>query len=177
VTHPPGKTWYALQLRAKAEFLVARYLIDLEVEHFLPLCKAPFSRNGRPTAIVVPLFPGYLFCHADLLHGPKFYQIPGVIKIVSSGKVPLAISPTEIEQIHVIASSEIPTAPYPFLKCADEVVVTQGPLRGVKGVYIGTHRSGQLIVSFPLLQRSINIRVDPAWIKTDCRSSPLDLIA
>ena len=47
----------------------------------------------------------------------------------------------------------------------EEVIVVKGPLRGIKGVYIGAEGGGQLIVSFPLLRRAVNIKIDPDWIE------------
>ena len=47
----------------------------------------------------------------------------------------------------------------------EEVIVVKGPLRGIKGVYIGVEGGSQMIVSFPLLRRAVNIKIDPDWIE------------
>jgi transcription antitermination factor NusG len=111
-----------------------------------------------------PLFPGYLFCHTDLDRGPKLYKVRGMVGIVSVAGKPVPISEDEIQLIQRVVDSRLPVLPSEYLQTGQEVVVTYGPLRGLVGVFLEASGSGQLVVSFPLLCRSIRIIVEPGWV-------------
>jgi transcription termination/antitermination protein NusG len=159
-------SWYALHVRTRHERTVANSLSQLQVLCFLPTIKVRPGCNLSVTRSEKPLFPGYLFCYTDLDRGPRLYNIPGIIKIVGNSRTPLPVKVEEIESIRIIASSNIPIAPFPFLSSGDEVVVVRGPLCGIRGVYMGAHPSkDSLVVSFALLRRSIKIQVEPDCIE------------
>lgn len=160
-----GYAWYALFVKTNCERLVARGLEHLEVQGFLPTYKVRSGRKRNPKTKEKPLFPGYLFCHINLEHGPKLYNLPGIIRIVGNSKLPLPVRDSAIESIRRIISSDIPVAPCPYLAQGDEVIVVHGPLRGLTGVYQAAENTGHLIASFPLLQRSVSVRVEPHWIE------------
>jgi transcription antitermination factor NusG len=159
-------SWYALHVRTKQERLVAKSLEQLQLQFFLPTVKGGLDYTLNVKRLEKPLFPGYLFCYMDLARGPKLYNIPGIIKIVGRGRTPAPIGAEEIESIRLIASSNIPIAPCPFLSKGDEVVVVRGPLCGIRGTYVGAHKSrDSVVISFALLRRSIRVQVEPGWIE------------
>jgi transcription antitermination factor NusG len=156
-----GKCWYALQVRTNYEQLVASALKQVQVEYLLPTYKIRSERKTALTWLERPLFPGYLFGNIDLKCGPKLYNMPGTIRIVSYGRWPVPVSLDEIESIRIIASGEVPVTPCSFLTAGDEVIVLRGPLRGIRGIYVEAHSAGHfIVVSFPLLKRSVNVRLD-----------------
>jgi transcription antitermination factor NusG len=163
--HDGGNRWYALHVKTTAERVVVNSLTVLNIETLLPVCRSLLSDNIRPRCCEKPLFPGYVFCNTDLACGPKLYHVPGLIGVVKNGKLPAPIAQSEIDAIRLMIDSGSHMAPHPFLRRGDEVLVTKGPLRGLKGVYLETDAANYLIVSFPLLQRSISIRVHSDWIE------------
>jgi transcription antitermination factor NusG len=142
--------WYALHVRTNCEHAVAGLLSHLGVRHFVPAGQiSGWSSTSMQKA--KPLFPGYLFCHTDLDRGPKLYKVRGMVGIVSVAGKPVPISEDEIQLIQRVVDSRLPVLPY-------------GPLRGLVGVFLEASGSGQLVVSFPLLCRSIRIIVEPGWV-------------
>jgi transcription antitermination factor NusG len=159
------QAWYALYVRPNCERLVAAGLDQLHVQGFLPTYKERCGRKDHFIWVEKPLFPGYLFCNLDLKHGPKLYQLPGIIRFVSSGKLPSQVGEDEIESIRRISDSNMPVSPCPFLVDGDEVVVIEGPLKGIAGIYVQAEKMGNLVVSLHLLGRSIRVRFDSQWVK------------
>jgi transcription antitermination factor NusG len=164
--NPQGCAWYALYVRTNCERIAACGLDELRVRHFLPTYRTRREGVGNVRWLDKPLFPGYLFCNIDLDRGPKLYNVPGMIKIVNSGRSPAPISESEIDSIRLIIGSNVPISPSPFLTRGEEVIIADGPLRGITGLYRETQKSGRLVISFPLLQRSINISLEPGWIES-----------
>ena len=58
--------WFAVQVRARYEKVVAYILENKGFEHLLPLYTVQRQRSDRAVALQLPLFPGYLFCRLDL---------------------------------------------------------------------------------------------------------------
>lgn len=160
-----NKAWYALYVRPHAEHTVAHSLAYLEIEHFLPLYKARSRQCSPQSTEERVLFPRYVFCNTDLVHGPKMYKVPGVIEIVSRSRVPIPVRQQEIDMIRQIISGASSVTSHEGMIAGEEVIVVKGPLRGIKGVYIGADGGNQIIVSFPLLRRAVNIKIDPDCIE------------
>lgn len=161
---PPIGQWYAIQVKSKHEKNVTLVLHRLGAEGFLPLA------NPEPTQRALknsesPLFPGYTFCKIDWNHGPRLYQIPGFVRVVGAGRTPIPIAEAEIEAIKNIAQARTRCEPYPFGKPGLMVRVVEGPLKGMEGV-VEEANNKRVIVSMPLLRRSIAVSVEPDWLET-----------
>lgn len=84
--------WFALQVRHRSENTVASILRDKEFEIFLPLSKSRRVWSDRITELMLPLFPGYVFCCFSLLDRlVPVVGSPGVIRIVGVGKTPVPL--------------------------------------------------------------------------------------
>jgi transcription antitermination factor NusG len=99
----------------------------------------------------------------DWNHGPKLYSIPGIIRAVGTRKGPIPIPETEINAIKQVVQSPLDYQPCPFGKTGDIVFVAKGPLAGIHGIV--EHCSAQqIVISVPLLHRSVAVTVDPSWL-------------
>jgi len=90
--------------------------------------------------------------------------VPGVLNVVSNGKIPIPIEHHEIESLRVLVNSNLPIGPYPYLKVGDLVMIANGPLSGAQGRIIQTDCK-RLIVSISLLQRSVAVNVSGEWLE------------
>jgi hypothetical protein len=66
--------WNALHVRPGFEFVVAMYLKERGVEHFLPL-----QKKGKTRSVESPLFPGYIFSKCDPETKISLVYVPGVL--------------------------------------------------------------------------------------------------
>ena len=157
--------WYALRVRSRHEDAVAKHLDARGLESFLPLYKSQRRWSDRFKEIEVPLFPGYVFCHFNVMNRLPILTIPGVVHVVGVGKIPAPIDESEIAAIQVAAKSGLPSEPWPSLCIGHKVRIEHGPLLGIQGILSGFRGHRRLVLSVTLLQRSIAVQVDEAWVQ------------
>src|SRR5262249_7373484 len=61
----PDSRWWVLHTRPRAEKSLSRVALRENVPFFLPLQVHRWRNKGRLFKCTVPLFPGYIFIHAD----------------------------------------------------------------------------------------------------------------
>jgi transcription antitermination factor NusG len=156
--------WYALQVRSRFENIVTAHLSGKGFECFLPLYKSRRRWSDRFKEIECPLFPGYVFCRFNPLDRFPIYITPGVVLIVGQGKTPEPIDETEIAAIQSAVKSGFPSQPCPFLQIGQRVRIDSGPLWGLEGVLLDFKGHHRLVLSVPLLKRSIAVQLEDGWI-------------
>jgi len=156
--------WFALQVRSRFENVVTAHLTGMSYESFLPLYKCRRRWSDRFKEIECPLFPGYVFCRLNPFVRLPILMIPGVSHIVGMGKTPVAIDETEIAVIQAAVKSGLPSQPWPFVQIGQKVRIEHGPLCGLEGVLLEFRGHNRLVLSVTLLQRSIAVQVEDAWV-------------
>ena len=156
--------WFALRVKSKHEQIVSMVLSGKGYEPFLPAYKVRRRWTDRVKEAELPLFPGYVFCRVDIAHRLPILMSHGVVGIVGVGKQPEPVDESEIAAIRAVLRSGLPAMPWPFVHPGDSVCVERGPLRGLQGVVASVKDQNRLVVSVTLLQRSISVEMDPAWV-------------
>jgi len=151
--------WYALQVASRCEKPVSSNLGQRGYSEFLPLFRSRRKWSDRAKDVDLPLFPGYVFCQLDVNHRLPVLLIPGVVRIVGLGKIPMPVDPEEMAAVQAVVSSGLLMQPWPFLKEGQMVTIEEGPLRNVTGILTKINDSEQLIVSVTLLQRSLAVAI------------------
>jgi transcription antitermination factor NusG len=157
--------WYALHVQLRYEKAVDSSLQTRGYEDFLPRYVCMRRWSDRMQKVEMPLFPGYVFCRFEADRRLPILSIPGVIKIVGMGKLPLPVDKDEIEALQIVARSGLLMRPWPFLKTGQSVRIQDGPLRNVEGILSGVGDKDQVIISITLLQRSVAVTIDRSWIR------------
>lgn len=161
----PNARWFALQTRQRHEKIVSTFLRHKGYSEFLPLYRARRVWSDRIAAVELPLFPGYIFCRFDLNdRRVPIVSTPGVIRVVGVGRDPYPVSASEMDAIHTIIESGLPAEPWPYLQSGTPVRIRYGALSGTEGLLVETKSSHRLVVSVSLLQRSIGVEIDSAWV-------------
>lgn len=171
--HDEGLGWYAVRVRPRAEKVVAAALRGKEYEEFLPLYRNHRRWSDRVKAIDYPLFPGYVFCRANLSGRPPLVTTPSVIGILSFGGRAALISEQEIEAIKVVLRSGLGSEPWPYLREGDRVRIMNGPLFGIEGLLVRSKSDWRVVLSVDVLCRSIAVEVDRQWVAPVTPSTPL----
>lgn len=157
--------WFAIQVRCGREQLTATHLRVRGYEVFLPCYRELRRWSGRPKEIVRALFDGYLFCQIDGEIVGKIVTAPGVVGIVSNGRSPVPVATREVEAIQHIVQSRLSTEPWNAPHLGERVRLEAGPLRGIEGVVLVSKSRHRLVVSVSLLQRSVAVEIDSAWVR------------
>lgn len=90
---------------------------------------------------------------------------PGVVSIIGFGDQPAPILDREIEAVRAIIESGIAAEPAPFLREGQRIRVTHGPLKSVEGSLVRKKSAWRLVVAIEMLQRSVSVEIDPAWVE------------
>ncbi len=155
-----GPSWYAFQLRPHREESVKTALLSKGYEVFLPTFRERRFRSGRIRIQERALFPGYVCCKFTPDLTGKVVTTPGVIRVVSFGRKPVAIPEEEITRIQAIVTSDLAREPWRYIPGGTSIRIETGPLRGVEGILIDTNGNRRLVVSIGLLERSIAVSLD-----------------
>ena len=161
--------WYAVWTRSNCERLVAEQLSAKAFTPFLPEMAAWTRRDGRRHLVHVPIFPGYLFVrHAmDKTSYLEILKARGVVRILDGGWTRLTPIPAdEVDAIQRLVSSGVPLLPHPYFREGDRVRVVEGPLVGLEGLFVRERSNkGRLVLSINLLQASVAVEVDAAYVE------------
>jgi transcription antitermination factor NusG len=152
--------WYALRVRTKCEKIVAGGLDQRDITHFLPLYKKITQWSDRRKTIHVPLFPGYIFANFSGRQVHQVVTIPGFMYIVGQGSVPEPLDDLDIVSVRRLVAEGAGVSPWPFCTTGQLVEVFRGPLAGLRGVYLRAKSEDRLVISLPLLQRSVSTEIE-----------------
>jgi transcription antitermination factor NusG len=153
-----------LRVRAGHEKAAARALRQRGYIEFLPLYASMRRWSDRRQEIELPLFPGYIFCHFDLLNRLALLMVPAVKEIVGIGKTPHPVDENEITVLQRAVESGALLKPWPFLKVGQRVIIQEGPLRNIEGILAEIRGEYKLVLSVSLLQRSVAVCVDRTFV-------------
>jgi transcription antitermination factor NusG len=157
--------WFALQVRTRHEIGVASHLDSIGFEWFLPLYKCRKRWSDRIKESEVPLFPGYLFCRLNLQDRLPILKTPGVLQIVGFNRQAVPVDEVEISALQRLVASGVPNHPWPYLEVGEMVRIESGPLRGLEGKVVEFRGNHRLVLSVKLLQRSVAVEMDSAFVE------------
>jgi transcriptional antiterminator NusG len=157
--------WYAIHAQVRFEAIASTILREKGFEVFLPVYRSNRQWSDRIKKLERPLFPGYLFCRFNAAELLPIVTTPGVLRIVSIGKKPIAVSDHEIEAVQTVIDSGLAAIPWPDLSTGSPVLIEHGPLAGVEGVVLEVSKRYKLIVSVSLLQRAVAVEMEREWIR------------
>lgn len=158
-------SWFALQVRARWESSTAVLLSGKGYKTLLPTYTAKKRWSGRCKDINAPLFPGYVFCQFDAQKRLPVLVTPGVIAVVSRGRIPLPVDEKEIASIETIVSSGLRAEPWPYLELGQRVRIERDSLEGIEGILIDFKGDHRIIVSVSLLRRSVALEIDRSCVR------------
>lgn len=160
-----GSRWYALQVRQRYEKITSSILKNKGYCEFSPLYQARRRWSDRIALVDIPLFPGYVFCRFDAQDRQvPVVTTPGVIRIVGIGAVPTPVDDAEIQAIQSVIQSGASAEPWPYMQSGDTVRIEHGPLAGMDGFLVERKTGHRLVLSITLLQRSVAVEVDAAFV-------------
>jgi len=157
--------WFALTIKRNWEKHVAELLRGKGYECFLPQYRSRRRWSDRYKEIELPLFPGYVFCRFDPTRRLPILTTPGVVTVVGNGRVPIPVDDSEIAAVRRVVSADLQVQPWPYLHVGQRVAIEDGVLAGLEGILLDVKKSWRLVVSVDLLQRSVAVEVDRAWVR------------
>jgi transcription antitermination factor NusG len=157
--------WYAIRVKPKHEKTVSAALEAKGYESFLPIYLSRRKYGERYKNFHLPLFSGYCFCRFDPDDRLPILKTDSVLSILGIGKELVAVPDHEIASLQAAVAAKLAVQPHPFLNVGDRVRLAEGPLSGSTGLLVETKGQQFLVVSIEMLQRSVSIQIDRAWVR------------
>ncbi|HTA42236.1 MAG TPA: UpxY family transcription antiterminator [Bryobacteraceae bacterium] len=155
--------WFALTVAPRKEKITAQTLRQAGLEEFLPLYSTRRKWSDRIKKLENPLFPGYVFCRFEARIRTAVMKTPGVVSVVSFGRNPEPVDEAEIEALQAVCRSGLAATPWPMPKVGSKVLLREGPLKGLEGIFVEDKKT-RLVLSLTLLQRAVAVEIDREWI-------------
>jgi transcription antitermination factor NusG len=86
------------------------------------------------------------------------------LHLVGIGKEPIPIDDSEIGAVLTALNSGLGARPWPFLDVGQRVWLNAGPLAGLEGILLESHRKHFVVVSLTLLRRSVAVEIERHWV-------------
>jgi len=157
--------WYALRVRTRCEQVVVGGLRQREIVNFLPLYRTRRQWSDRIKTTYVPLFPGYVFARLNDQDLRRVVRVIDCMYVVGRGNVPEPLAESEIEAVKRLVAEGAGVGPWPFCTLGQTVEVVRGALAGLRGIYLRAAGHDRLVVSLPLLQRSVATEVESCDVR------------
>lgn len=155
--------WHVLHTKPQCEKKLADYLHRISLHYYLPLIESERHYQYRKVIFTKPMFPGYLFSRFDPLHKNEvlisgylvnFVKVPNEHELID-----------ELVQIHLGRMNKADLVNGVWLEHGWEVVITDGPFKGVRGVVQNQSRLDEVTLQVNILRQAIAMRVNPAEVK------------
>lgn len=160
--------WFAIYTRSHFENRVYCGLVGKSFEVFLPQMYVPSRRKDRKKMIKVPILPGYLFVQTEMTSPAHLdiLKVAGVVSILSINGIPAKINSEEIENLKILNGTERPIFYESEIHHGDRVIIVDGPLKGLVGIYLRSGKGKEKVfVSLKLLNRELSVELDGWAIK------------
>ena len=162
--------WYACRTRARAEKQVDRRLARSGVECYLPLMEQERQRADRKKRVAFPLFPGYIFARFNLSDIHEILRTAGVVTIVRTNGYPTPLREEELDSVRVLAEGANQTgivpSPTDYLEPGREVVVIDGPFRGMQGVLLEMRGVARVAVRLSAIRQAMSLELNRAAVRS-----------
>ncbi|MFY9854652.1 MAG: UpxY family transcription antiterminator [Terracidiphilus sp.] len=168
---PPGMQltpkWFAVYTSPRHEKRVGQYLLQKEIEHYVPLYQVRRKwRDGSKVTVDLPLFPGYVFVRIDRSDRVRVLQVPGVLSIVGgTGRQPASMPDPEIDALRSGLSLRH-AEPHPLLTVGQRARIRSGALAGMVGIVVRKKNSLRVVLTMDLIRQSVAVEVDGAELET-----------
>jgi transcriptional antiterminator RfaH len=131
-----GLRWYALQTKVNREKEVEKRLTDLHLEVFLPWMKTRRRIGSRYQWVLVPLFPGYIFCRLDMVvSGKSARYSPGVKDFLTFGSRIADVGSEIIQTLRDRCPDGVAQIESITAKPGDLVRINEGPFSGLEAIF------------------------------------------
>lgn len=76
----------------------------------------------------------------------------------------MPVAEEEIKSLQLANASDVPKQPWPYLHVGQRVQVIYGNLTGLEGILVNVKGNHRVVLSVSLLQRSVAMEVETAWL-------------
>ena len=161
ISHPVDRRmWFAVYTKSQHEKSIAKQLAYKGIDHYLPLYRTEHRwTHRRRVTLDLPLFPNYLFVHILQSERARVLATEGIVMLVDRGDVISPIPDAEIDRLR----AELPlraSEPHSEVAIGQKGRIIAGPLAGMEGIILRQKGALRLILTVPLINRSVAVEVN-----------------
>ena len=158
--------WYALYTKARAEKKVLEQLTQMGIKAYLPLRRVLRQWSDRKKWVEVPVISSYIFINIPEKDYRKVFDARGVVAYVSHKGKAVTIPDHEIEAMRKTIENNIEfDVQQRELKKGEEITITTGPLKGVKGIIKEVQGNKKLYISISNIGYTLVINMEDVMKK------------
>ncbi len=159
-------TWYALYTKSRAEKKVAEELNKLGVTNYLPLKRELKQWSDRKKWVEVPAISSYIFIKITPDLYRRVFEVNGVVAYVSHNGKALTIPEHEIFAMKRTIENKIAfDIEARNIKKGEEITVTSGPLKGIKGIVNTVQGTKKLYLNISNIGYSLVVDLEEATVE------------
>ncbi|MDX9929775.1 MAG: UpxY family transcription antiterminator [Bacteroidales bacterium] len=160
------KKWYAVYTRSRHEKKALNNLLERGFDAWLPMYRTIRQWSDRKKMIEKPLLNSYVFVR---ITSRDFYNVQGtdgICTIIKCQGQPVPIPQCQIDNLKLIIDSraEVEVTGEKFEK-GDEVIVTIGTLKGLRGELISHGNRKKLLVRIDSIEKNITVTVPVSYLR------------
>lgn len=161
---PAAGHWAALQTRARAEKVVAAWLVKEGATPYLPLARSRRVYGARVRESWVPLFPGYVFYDAAAYDGRRALRSHKVAHVLRP-PTPDGLGP-DLENVSraLVVQPELRLG-RPIVEPGTWVEVVHGPLAGTRGRLVRREGAAVLVLAIDFIGFAAEVTIDEAFVR------------
>jgi transcriptional antiterminator RfaH len=154
--------WYVLYTRPNHEKKVASYLLENQIEHYLPIIKTIRKWHDRNKFVSMPLFPSYVFVFLkDLANYHCTLSNAGAVYFLKAGDRISSISKSIIDSIRLVIDNGHDVEVTNVFQLGQPVMIQKGPFSGLSGEMIKHEGKKMMQVRVNVLERSLLVSMPP----------------
>jgi hypothetical protein len=151
-----GPCWVA-HTKARAEKALARDMLSLGINYFLPMAEKSAVWGGRKRKILTPVFPSYVFFSGDPQQRHRVLATNRVCQVIAVHDRRQLIE--ELEAIRLALNSGLKMDLYPFVAVGQRCRVARGSMRGVEGLVIAKDDVTRIVLQISMLGQGVSLEI------------------
>ena len=162
-----SKSWLVFYTAPRAEKKCEDLLLERDIEVLLPKRTVLRWWKDRKKKVIEPLFPNYIFAHADERDRLRVLQTDGIVRSVWLGGKLAALRLEEVEQLLITqrATERLDLGAYPLPAKGEIVRIVEGPLQGLKGEVIEHKNQTYIGISIDTIRQALHVSVPANWVR------------
>jgi transcription antitermination factor NusG len=154
--------WVVIHCKPRCEKRLADYLGKRLIQYYLPQIKHKRVYQDRKVVTTLPMFP-VIFLPL-LAAGPGKVAISGlIVRFIRVGNQNQLLQ--ELGRICGVTRQEVDLAPALWLSKGLEVEITEGALKGTRGVVESHDKISEVRLQVEILRQAVLMSVDPKHVK------------
>jgi transcriptional antiterminator RfaH len=155
------KPWLVASVHGNQERLALEHLSRQNYETYCPMMLRRRSHARRVDQVARPLFPGYLFIHADPAcdRWRPILSTVGVRSIVLFGQTPGMIDDAFIHSLRLREKDGLILPPENHYHIGQKIRMSAGPFDGMAATVVSLNEKHRLVVLMNILQSQVRVKV------------------